>query len=122
MANPLPENVMIIGRDEWLFVGTRRDGVEKSFVAVEAKLKPVRLSNPAKASAGNSQTLSFAGSGEEESCFLTLPGQQSLSSMASGEDLLAAAGSLSSLLALLFWRHPGAHSARIMNRMARISW
>ncbi len=98
-SDPLPKNAMIIEK-EVLSVGSRRTGVKKTVVAVKAKfLKPVGLGKSAKASLGDSQSLTVANSGDELDCFPKLLCQQSFASVASGNDLLATAGLLSSLLA-----------------------
>ncbi len=98
-SDPLPKNAMIIEKG-FLSVGSWRTGVKKTIVTVKAKfLKPVGLGELAKASSGDSQSLTVANSGDELDCFPTSLCQQSLASVVSGDDLLATAGLLSSLLA-----------------------
>ncbi len=64
-SDPLPKDAMIIEKG-CLSVGSWRNGVKETVVAVKAKfLKPVGLGESAKASLGNSQSLTVANSGNE---------------------------------------------------------
>jgi len=84
-ADLLPKNVLVIEKESV--------GVKEAVVAAKTKsLEPVSLSVSAKASSENSQSLPVANRGEESGCFATSLCQQSLASMASGENLLTAAG------------------------------
>jgi hypothetical protein len=81
-SDPLPKDAMIIEKG-CLSVGSWRNGVKETVAAVKAKfLKPVGLGESAKASSGNSQSLTVANSGNELDCFPTSLSQQSLATMA----------------------------------------
>ncbi len=59
-SDPLPKDAMIIGKG-CLSVGSWRNGIKETVVAVKAKfLKPVGLGESALASSGNSQSLTVA--------------------------------------------------------------